>query len=230
MSAVPETQLLAFDLDGTLVPTMDAFAEIAAEVIASRRGWAVEEARKGYIETCGNPFAQQLEVLFPGHEDNGAAAEEFEQRKLRVFYGARMDPAVRYALHLLRDAGYRLAVSSNNYESLVHGMIRREAPGVFEQVLGYREGFAKGPAHFDALLRGFGVRPQQCLFIGDSLSDLDKARAAEMPFVAIAGTFSRADFVRRDPAARVLTSVAELPQLLETHAQAPIAEPVEDMA
>lgn len=229
MSIAPETKLVVFDLDGTLVPTMHHFADIAADVIATRRGWERERARRGYIDTCGNPFAQQLEALFPGHADNAAAAEEFEQRKLRVFYESAMEPAVLGALRTLQEAGYRLAVSSNNFESLVHGMIRREAPGLFDPVLGFREGFAKGPDHFDALWRGTGLGPERALFVGDSLSDLDKARRAGTRFVGISGTFTRADFERREAGVTVLASVADLPAWLGVATERP-APLLEDLA
>jgi len=205
---------VAFDLDGTLVDTMQGFADVASDVISERRGWTRERAREGYLETCGAPFHQQMEMLFPGHSGNAEDAAEFERRKEVVFYRATMDAGVRDALIRLREAGIRLAVTSNNFERLVRSMIEREAAGVFHEVLGFRPGFAKGEHHFGALWSTFGIAPEECLFVGDSLSDLKKARDAGTRFVGLHGTFARERFLELDPAVQTLGSVAELPGLL----------------
>jgi len=216
----PETELaqdatlVAFDLDGTLVDTMQGFADVAADVISERRGWPLARSREGYLETCGAPFHQQMEMLFPGHADNAEDAAEFERRKEVVFYRAKMDPAVREALRALSAAGLRLAVTSNNFERLVRSMIEREAPEVFDQVLGFRDGFAKGKHHFEALWSHFEIKPEACVFVGDSLSDLKKAADAGTRFVGIHGTFARERFLELDASAATIGSVAELPALL----------------
>jgi len=211
--------LVAFDLDGTLVDTMQGFADVAADVISERRGWTWERSREGYIETCGAPFHQQMELLFPAHADNAEGAAEFERRKEVVFYEARMDPAVKDALTALRDAGLRLAVTSNNFERLVRSMIEREAAGLFDEVLGFREGFAKGKDHFEALWTRFEMTPEGCVFVGDSLSDLKKAADAGTRFVGIHGTFARERFLALDASARTVGSVAELPALLSVRSE-----------
>jgi len=209
----PNPSLFVFDLDGTLVDTMHGFADIAAAVISERHGWAKEKARSGYMETCGIPFFQQLEVLFPGDSKNAVSADEFEQRKARYFYGATMRGDDREALALLKESGCRLAVSSNNFEALVKGMIRREAPDAFDVVLGYQEGFAKGPAHFAHIFSKLGVAAASTVFVGDSLSDLDKAAAAGTDFVAVTGTFGRDRFVEKDPLVKTVKAISELPAL-----------------
>jgi phosphoglycolate phosphatase-like HAD superfamily hydrolase len=102
-------------------------------------------------------------------------------------------------------------------------MIHRETPGVFDEVCGYRPNFAKGPDHFHWLQERFAVTADHCLFVGDSLSDLEKAHKAGMPFVGVTGTFRRSTFQELDPAVRTISSVAELPSALDR--QPVVAEP-----
>ena len=57
-------EALIFDLDGTLVPTMQGFAKIAADVIHEHFQWDRSRAHEAYLQTSGIPFFQQLECLF----------------------------------------------------------------------------------------------------------------------------------------------------------------------
>ncbi len=211
-----ECKLIIFDLDGTLVPTMHGFANIAGEVIAKHFGWSQQAARSAYLETSGAPFFHQLEILFSCDPRNGNAAKDFENQKATYFSTIHMNPRVRQALITLRNQRFSLAVSSNNFAHLVETMLEKEAPNVFHEVCGYRNGFAKGPDHFRWLQKRFSVRADQCLFVGDSLSDHSKAREAGMDFVGITGTFTRERFAAID--ARVITanSVTELPALVRS--------------
>lgn len=216
-------ELVIFDLDGTLVPTMHGFADIAAAVIAERWGWSTDRARRGYLATSGAPFFQQLEMLFPGDPRNAEAAAEFERRKEGFFHGVTMAPSTRSALWRLRRRGLRLAVSSNNWERLVTSMIRREAPGLFHEVCGYREGFTKGDQHFAHLLRRFGLSSDAGLFVGDSLSDLRRAAEAGLRFVGVTGTEPSESFRALDARFPTIDAVSELPQLLQRIGEPPSA-------
>ncbi len=45
----------------------------------------------------------------------------------------------------------------------------------FDIVLGFREGFEKGKAHFDYVKDKFGLDKEDMTFVGDSLKDAEKA-------------------------------------------------------
>lgn len=217
MSALPrEPKLMVFDLDGTLVPTMHGFADIAAEVIAAHYGWERGRARQGYLDTSGIPFFQQLEVLFPKHRHNSKSADLFESQKETFFFSSKMPERNLQALRAMKEHGIILTVSSNNFERLVHQLIAREAPGIFAECCGFREGFAKGTDHFQWLKTVYAVPAQATVFVGDSLSDMKMAQRLGLPFIAVTGTFAAADFLALDPLVTTIASVAELPALFAT--------------
>lgn len=208
-------RVVMFDLDGTLVDTMPAFADLAAEVMSARHGVERTWARGRYLETSGIPFCQQLEVIAPGHAVNQAASDEFEARKLSVCEVTPMDAATVAALEALRARGLKLVVSSNTGQAVVDDFAAREAFR-FDLALGFDPavGLAKGRPHVERALDAFAATGDQLLFVGDSLKDADLADESGVAFVGRLGTFRREDFLRRDPRAVCVADLAALVMLL----------------
>jgi phosphoglycolate phosphatase len=204
----PSPAVILFDLDGTLVDTMGAFADIAADVMAGRYGLSRRNARQLYLQTSGVPFCRQLEVIFGVHPENPAAALEFETRKHDVAAAARLDPATEAALKALRDKGIKLVVSSNGMQEHVDAFAERT--GLFDLALGFDGYEGKGEPHVRAVEEKLGVARDALLFVGDSLRDGEIAAAAGVRFCARAGTFAAEEFAARFPDAPVVASVADL--------------------
>src|ERR1051325_1960870 len=78
---LPLPKVLLCDLDGTLIDSMPALADLATEVIEARYGTPRVLARELYLATCGLPFVKQLEEIFPDDPRNAAASAAFEGRK-----------------------------------------------------------------------------------------------------------------------------------------------------
>jgi phosphoglycolate phosphatase-like HAD superfamily hydrolase len=209
----PTPDILLLDLDGTLVDTMPAFADLAADVMASHFGLLPANARKLYLQTSGLPFEQQLDAIFGEHPSVRAAADEYEARKHRIAATAEMDDETRGALDELRARGLCLVVSSNGMQEHVDRFAGR-ARGLFALALGFGGALAKGEPHIAVVERWTGVRRERMAFVGDSLRDGELAESAGVRFVGRAGTFTRREMGARFPAAPIVDSVAELPALL----------------
>lgn len=209
---LPLPKVVLCDLDGTLIDTMPILAEIATEVMADVYGTPAVLARELYLATCGLPFIRQLDVIFPTDPRNQAASDAFEARKPARCGGARMSRGTRAALDSLKEMGVRLVVSSNNGADNV-ATFRIVNDFEFDMVLGYGDGLAKGQPHMDACARAFGVGRKETLFVGDSLHDGEIAEAEGVPFVGVAGTFTRERFTLRFPGTPVIGRFSELPDL-----------------
>lgn len=210
-----------FDLDGTLIDTMGGFADLAAEVMQKRLGIDFTTARRRYMETSGIPFRQQLEVIAPAHGENQASSDEFEHRKRAVCDATTMDAETIAGLEALRALGLKLIVSSNGAQHFVDDFARREA-FKFDLALGFEaaKGMAKGEPHVAHTRTELGLEIAELLFCGDSLKDGELADACGIPFVGRTGTFTREDFLRRDPQGAAVDSIPELAQLLRAKAAA----------
>jgi phosphoglycolate phosphatase-like HAD superfamily hydrolase len=209
----PAPDILLLDLDGTLVDTMPAFADLAADTIARHFGLLPSNARKLYVQTSGVPFAQQLDAIFGEHPAAPAAAEEYEARKHAIAAAADMDGETRAALDELRGRGIDLIVSSNGMQAHVDRFAAR-ARGLFTLALGFGGALAKGEPHIALVERRTRVGRDRMAFVGDSLRDGELAEAAGVRFVGRAGTFSRREMSARFPAAPIVDSMAELPELV----------------
>lgn len=184
---------VVFDLDGTLIDTMKYFGEVASAVINKYYGVPIEKAKEMYFETSGIPFFQQLEVMFPGDKRNSAAAEEYERNKTKFFFDEDFPEELK---RILRETKreypqFIFVVSSNNFENLVKEYMKRHNVDVFDEVLGYRDNFAKGNDHFSYIEKKYGLIRREIMFIGDSWWDAEMALTNNVKFLAITTTFDR---------------------------------------
>jgi phosphoglycolate phosphatase-like HAD superfamily hydrolase len=215
-------KVLLCDLDGTLIDTMPVLADLATEVMVGMYGVPKTLARELYLATCGLPFIAQLEDIFPGDARNQAASDLFESGKPARCHSARMPADTRAALIELRRRGVRIAVSSNNGRENVEAFAST-ADFSFDLVMGYGNGLSKGRPHVQMVERVFGVGRGEMLFIGDSLHDGEIAHVEGLPFVGVAGTFSKESFLLRFPGQPVVHRFAELLGLFEVQAAAAAA-------
>jgi phosphoglycolate phosphatase-like HAD superfamily hydrolase len=207
-------KVLLCDLDGTLIDSMPTLAELASEVMQEIYQTPGVLARELYLATCGLPFCEQLEEIYPGHPRNARASDLFEGRKPARCGAIQMALETRRALEGLRRDGVRVVVSSNNGRDNVDAFVRGSVFG-FDLALGFGGDLAKGKPHFDATSRRFEVDRQEMLFVGDSLHDGEIAEREGVPFVAVATTFSSERFMLRFPHAPVIRRFAALPELFQ---------------
>ena len=199
-----------FDFDGTLVETMEGFADIAGRVINKYHPeCSFENARAKYLETSGIPFHQQLEIIFPGEETNKIKAAMFEELKQEGFFASEFTDEVKDTINYIRSKGILAGVSSNNFQELIDKFI--ETGGLkFDIVLGFRYGFEKGKDHFDYVMNEYSLSRDELVFVGDSLKDAEKAITNEVRFIGLCGIFSKEDFETVDPNLQIITSIKEL--------------------
>lgn len=198
-----------FDFDGTVVDSMEEFADIAAQVMPRHLPIDSKTARRRYLETSGIPFFQQLEVIFPGNEVNEKTADEFEKTKLISYYEKTFYDDVLETIEYLRGAGVDTIVSSNNFQELVDEFVSRSSVK-FDMVLGFKDGFAKGRDHFEHIMRKFDLEKSEMTFVGDSIKDGERAVDFGIDFIGKDGTFTAADFQESFPGTKVISNISEL--------------------
>jgi phosphoglycolate phosphatase len=185
--------VLVFDLDGTLAETAgDLMGTL--NVILTREGLAplrLAEARNllgaGARALIARGFAQVGRML-PPEKLQQLFADFLDHYNAHIADNSWLFPGVEAALDRAAEAGFRLAVCTNKLERSSHLLLR--ALGVadrFQFVCGQDTyGVAKpDPTPLIETIARVGGQRADAIMIGDSRTDIDTARAAGVPVIAV---------------------------------------------
>ncbi len=201
---------ILFDLDGTLIDTMEGFADLAGQLIERDYGVDFVTARRRYITTSGIPFKHQLEVMFPGDLRNFEVQKEFEERKQDVFFNTIPDNDTVEAVKKLREMGIKVIVSSNNYHDFVLKYFNKNDKLKFDMILGYKDGFAKGKDHILHVVNEFNISREDMIFVGDSLHDGEVAYELGIPFIGRIAIRTKEEFLSQFPGILCVDRISDI--------------------
>ena len=185
--------VIIFDLDGTLLNTIDDLG-YACNYALEKTGYPTFPI-EAYPVKVGNGINNLIRRALP-------EPERTEENILRVrahfvpYYNdhncdyTRPYEGIEELLATLKAQGHQLAVASNKYQAATEKIVNHFFPGMFDVILGEREGVERKPNPqivFDILSSLQANRPP--LYVGDSLVDYDTARNANVPFVACSWGF-----------------------------------------
>lgn len=186
-------KLAIFDLDGTILNTLEDLADAANYALAQHGypGRTIEEVRR----FVGNGIRKLIERAVPAE-----TPEEEINRVHQTFSGyyqlhcadkTRPYEGIPELLQRLRDAGCLTAVVSNKADAAVQPLCRRYYNGLFDYAVGEREGIRRKPAPDSVLevLRRLQVDAAQSVYIGDSEVDIRTAANAGMDSIIVTWGF-----------------------------------------
>jgi phosphoglycolate phosphatase len=185
---------IAFDLDGTLLDTLPDIAEAANRMLADLgRAAAGEQVIRRYI---GNGVPRLTKRLLTGELD-GEPPEDLFAQALPLFeahYRQTLTcrsipfPGVLDGLRAFKLAGLKLACVTNKPAAFTEPLLASTGlSGYFDVVLSGDSLPHKKPDPAPLLYcaRRLGVEARQLLVIGDSVNDVQAARAAGCPVFCV---------------------------------------------
>ena len=186
---MPAPRLIVFDWDGTLV---DSVAHIVRCLqSASRDAGLPEPDDAAARDVIGLGLAQTFARLFP----EGASRDQLERmatayRDHYLAGGADVGapfPGVGELLEDLRIQGFRLAVATGkSYAGLSRAFAQTGLGDFFETIRCADERLSKpDPLMLREVLAETGVQHTEALMVGDSVHDLDMARAASVGGIGV---------------------------------------------
>ena len=204
---------LIFDLDGTLLDTIDDLAnavnyalhklEFPTHTLTSYRGMVGNGARK-LIERALPEDMRSTQIV----DSALALFKEFYDE--HCCEHTMPYPGIVDLLTVLTEQGVNLAVTSNKYQEAVSKIIAHYFPKInFRAVLGNRDGVPRKPdpsVVFEALLE-CPTQKSDVLYIGDSAVDMETAKRAGIESIGVSWGFcpvkeleaSYADHIVTDP-------------------------------
>lgn len=178
---------VVFDLDGTLLNTIDDLADAGNRVCAAR-GWPQHTVEE-YKYLVGNGIPKLVERFSPPEARTPAVLAD-TLAAFQADYGAHLRdktapyPGMPALLARLKAAGVQLAVFSNKADPLARQVVADYFDAaLFDAVRGALPGVPTKPAPQGtlALMQAIGADPAATLYVGDSNVDVDTAHNAGLP-------------------------------------------------
>ena len=174
-------QAALFDLDGTLLDTVDDLAD-STNAALTEAGFPTHP-NKAYKFFVGNGINKLIERALP---ENEKSEENITRVKnsFRTYYDEHnTDYTIPYEginelLITLQSKGCMLAVASNKYQAATENLIRFSFPDIsFAAIFGQRENVPvkPDPAIVNDILKITDISPEETIYIGDSGVDMQTA-------------------------------------------------------
>ena len=214
-----QPKLIMIDVDGTLVDSVPDLAYCIDEMMQKLglqkwgetkvRHWVgngvpklVERALTGELE--GRPIKEVFDVAYPIfldlYEDNTA-------QRSYLYDG------VREGLDYLKSQRYQLGCVTNKSEQFTHPLLK--ALGIFNdfKIIISGDTLAKRKPDPMPLLycaEHFNLKPEECLMLGDSVSDVKAARAAGFDIICMSYGYNHGNDIADENPDLVIDSMSQL--------------------
>lgn len=203
-----------FDLDGTLLDTLDDLAASANHVLEFFG--LPSRSRREIQMFVGNGIAKLIARILPG----GAEDPRFEAayQEFRVYYREHcMDqtkpyPGILPLLKGLKEDGYKTAIVSNKADFAVEKLSEVHFHGLIDASVGENGRMAKKPAPDmpRKALSEIGVSPERAVYVGDSDVDIRTAENAGLDCILVTWGFRDEEFLKSQGAKEFVRNAEEL--------------------
>lgn len=215
--------LIIFDLDGTLLNTIDDLGHACNHAL-TQSGFPTH-AIEDYPSLVGNGVKKLIRRALPESERTEENVERVYTAFIPYYDAHNADYTRPYngimeLLQTLKKRGHTLAVASNKYQAATEKIVNQLFPGIFEVVLGEREGIARKPDPqivYD-IFQATRTTPNALatLYVGDSLVDMETAKNANVPFVACSWGFVSRETLMKARATHIIDYPTELMQFIRS--------------
>ena len=175
-----------FDLDGTLADTLESMAYVTNEIMQKYGLKTLPTDNFRYYSGEGADMLMQRALKDAGDKEL-IHYEEGRRLYREMFAADPMYKVVPYegmpeTLKELKKRGIRLAVCSNKPHPAAVKVIAQLYGDDFDMVLGQSDAIRRKPAPDGPLMIAgkFGVRPDECMYVGDTSTDMKTGKAAGM--------------------------------------------------
>lgn len=181
-----------FDLDGTLLDTLFALSDTMSRVMRELGFKEIDiEHTKKFVGDGYENFVEKS-LIYVGDKEL-KNKEEACRRYIEIFKenslnGVRLYEGIDMVLDILKQKGIKLAVLSNKPQNRVEDNIYHFfGKDLFDKVYGEREGIKRkpDPTALAMLLDELGVENHECLYFGDTDTDMKTGKAAGVLTVGV---------------------------------------------
>lgn len=203
-----------FDLDGTLLNTLD---DLAASCNYALRSFGMPEHSVDDVRRfVGNGVRKLMERAIPDGDNNPKFDECYATFREHYLHHS-LDTTgpyegIRDMLATLKQNHKHIAVVSNKFYEATQELVRHFFNDTIKVAIGERSNIRKKPAPDTVLeaLRQLGVSKDTAVYIGDSDVDIDTARNCGMPCISVLWGFRDKQFLLDHGATTLVAKPAEI--------------------
>lgn len=219
-----------FDLDGTLADTLESMAYVANEIM--KKFGLKELPVDNFRYYCGEGANMLMRRCLKDAGDPELKRFEEGQKIYREMFAAdpmykvTHYPGMPETLKELKKRGAKLAVCSNKPHPAAVKVIEQMFGDDFDLVIGQSDDIRRKPAP-DGLLKAaeeFGVLPGECMYIGDTKTDMLAGKAAKMLTIGVLWGFRDLEELTGNGADLVVKKPEELLEIYDRY-EGPGKEP-----
>lgn len=212
--------LVIFDLDGTLLNTIDDLGNACNHALRSMD--YPTHALISYNMMVGNGITKLIERALPDEARTPESITEARRRFVDYYNEHCCDattpyPGIPELLAELTDRNVRIAVASNKYNSAVHKIIKHYFPNIpFAAIYGHLEGIPRkpDPSIVFEVLTACPTPKSEVIYVGDSAVDIETARRACVDSVGVTWGFRSESELRKAYADNIISDPDDLLPLL----------------
>lgn len=212
---------IIFDLDGTLLDTLDDLTQ-SVNYCMAKYGGPIHD-REEVRGKVGNGIYVLMERALPGgrsHPHYKECMEDFPVHyKQHMLDHTSPFPGICEMLEQLKKAGYRLAIVSNKFDAAVKELNQDFFSEYIPVAIGESRTVRKKPAPdtvFQAA-KELGASLDECIYVGDSEVDIQTAANAGIPCISVNWGFKTVKFLQEHGATQIVSTPAELRRAIETY-------------
>ena len=185
-------QLVIFDLDGTLLDTLDDLSA-AVNYAMSQRGFP-QHTREEYRMMVGHGARNLMSRALPPEHAHDEAMIEAALADFKAYYNTHIDvftkpfPGIPELMAELHRNDIMLAVASNKFQEGTEHLIKEFFPEIpFVAILGNRPGYPlkPDPEVVGEVLRKTGLSEEDAVMVGDSDTDMETASNGGIRGIAV---------------------------------------------
>ncbi len=221
----PSLEAFLFDLDGTLLDTLQDLADSMNAVLAARGLFVHPPDQYRYF--VGDGMRELARRVLPGNTGSDELIDQLVE-EMRIEYGARCYnttgpyPGVNTMLEKVAAAKKPMAVFSNKPHDFTTRMVKKYFADIpFYMVLGVADDVPRKPDPAGAIkiAKETGIAPERFFYLGDTATDMRTAVAAGMFAAGAAWGFRDEEELRKNGAGVVFQSPDEVTSMVIKESQ-----------
>ena len=209
---------ILFDLDGTLVNSLFDLS-CSTNFALTKMGFKTHETEK-FKYFVGDGMSKLIERALPQDKRDNETIKTTWDIFMDHYREHFVDKTVAYdgiSELLDRLSDYKMAVVSNKIQEMATVVTEKLLGDKFQIVCGKREGYPTKPDPTLTLeiINELGVKPEECLFIGDSGMDMAVAKNASCVGVGVLWGFRKEDELRENGADYIVSAPQDILGILK---------------